>query len=102
MVGSWLKRLVTCLQSNSIGTNFRGSLFKLRRSRAFPLSLMFLLFPFGRLLIGWLQAARWGRGIPPLQGKPKPRSGLPPAPAAPHTDCLVLDPFDCAQSSSAK
>ena len=26
-----------------------------------------------------------GRGIPPFQGKPKPRSGLLPAPAAPHT-----------------
>ena len=41
-----LSRLVTCLQSNFIGTNFHGLLFKLRRSRAFPLSLMFPLFPF--------------------------------------------------------
>ena len=52
-----LSRLVTCLQSNFIGTNFHGLLFKLRHSRAFPLSLMFPLFPFGHLLIGWLQAA---------------------------------------------
>ena len=52
-----LSRLVTCLQSNFIGTNFRRLLFKLRHSRPFPLSLMFPLFPFGHLLIGWLQAA---------------------------------------------
>ena len=49
-----LSRLVTCLQSNVIGTNYRGLLFKLRHSRAFLLSLMFPLFPFGRMLIGWL------------------------------------------------
>ena len=76
-----LSGLVTCLQSNSIGTNFRGLLFKLRRSGAFPLSLMFPLFPFGRLLIGWLQAARWGWGILPIQGKPKLRS-LPVSPGS--------------------
>ena len=67
-----LSGLVTCLQSNSIGTNFCRLLFKLRRARAFPFSLRFHLFPFGRLLIGWLQAARWGRGIPPLQGDRNP------------------------------
>ena len=53
-----LSGLVTCLQSNFICPNFRRLLFKLRRSRAFQLSLnMFPLFPFGRLLIGWLQVA---------------------------------------------
>ena len=84
-----LSGLVTCLQSSSIGTNFRGLLFKLRRSGAFPLSLMFTLFPFGRLLIGWLQAARWGRGILPFQGKPKPRSWPPASPSGP-----TLCPWD--------
>ena len=78
-----LRGLVTCLQSNSVGTNFHGLLFKLRRSPGFSLSLMFPLFPFGRLLIGWLQAARWGRGIPPFQGKPKPRSRPPASPGSP-------------------
>ena len=77
-----LSGLVTCLQSNFICTNFRGLLFKLRRSRAFPLSLMFPLFPFGRLLIGWLQAAWWGWGILPFQGKPKLRSGPPVSPGS--------------------
>ena len=85
-----LSGLVTCLQSNSIGTNFRRLLFKLRRSRAFSFSLLFPLFPLGRLLIGWLQAARWGRGIPPLQGRLKPRSGHLPAPAAPQGAVLGI------------
>ena len=87
------KWLVTCLQSNPIGTNFagfgsnwkqfywykrrgfgsnwkqfywykrRGLLFKLRRPRAFY----------------------WGWGIPPFHGKPKPKSRLPgsPSPGSP-------------------
>ena len=85
------KWLVTCLQSNLIGTNFagfcsnlkqfywykrRGLWFKLRRPRAFT----------GCILIGWLQVTRWGRGIPPFHGNRNPSPGrLPaPAPAAPH------------------
>ena len=87
-----------CLQSNPIDTNFagfclnlkqfywykrRGLLFKLRRPQAFQLSRG--LFT-GCTLIGWLHVTRWGRGIPPFQGKLKPESRrLPaPAPAAPH------------------
>ena len=87
------KWLVTCLQSNPIGTNFagfcsnlkqfywykqRGLLFKLRRPRAFQLSRG--LFT-GCILIGWLQVTRWGRGIPPFHGKPKPKSRPPASPS---------------------
>ena len=90
------KWLVTRLQSNPIGTNFtgfcsnlkqsywykrRGLLFKLRRPRASQLSRG--LFT-GCILIGWLQVTRWGRGIPPFHGKPKPKSLAAPALAAPH------------------
>ena len=83
----------TCLQSNPIGTNFtgfgsnlkqfywykrRGLLFKLRRPRAFQLSRG--LFT-GCILISWLQVTRWGRGIPPFHGKPKPKSRPPASPS---------------------
>ena len=83
----------TCLQSKPIGTNFagfgsnlkqfywykrRGLLFKLRRPRAFQLSLG--LFT-GCILIGWLQVTRWGRGILPFHGKPKPKSWPPASPS---------------------
>ena len=85
-----LSRLVTCLQSNLSGTNFHRLLFKLRRSRAFPLSLMFPLFPFGHLLIGWLQVAWWGWGILPIQGKLKFRSGLPVSPGSSHSPHLCF------------
>ena len=56
----------------------RGPLFKLRRPRAFQLSLG--LFT-GCILIGWLQVTRWGRGILPFHGKPKPKSRLPASPS---------------------
>ena len=101
------KWLVTCLQSNPIGTYFvgymftkqfywynfagfcsnlkqfywykrRGLLFKLRRPRAFQLSCR--LFT-GCILIGWLQVTWWGRGIPPFHGKPKPKSWPPASPS---------------------
>ena len=87
------KWLVTCLQSNPIGTNFagfcsnlkqfywykrRGLLFKLRCQRAFQLSRG--LFT-GCILIGWLQVIRWGRGILPFHGKPKPKSRPPASPS---------------------
>ena len=101
------KWLVTCLQSNPIGTNFagymfakqfywynfegfcsnlkqfywykrRGLLFKLRRPRALQLSRG--LFT-GCILIGWLQVTRWGRGIPPFHRKPKPKSRPPASPS---------------------
>ena len=87
------KWLVTCLQSNPIGTNFagfcsnlkqfywykrRGLLFKLRCPQAFQLSRG--LFT-GCILIGWLQVTRWGRGIPPFHGKLKPKSRPPASPS---------------------
>ena len=53
--------------------------FKLRRPRASQLSRG--LFT-GCTLIGWLQVTRWGRGIPPFHGKPKPKS-WPPAGSGP-------------------
>ena len=80
------KWLVTRLQSNPIGTNFagfgsnlkqfywykgHGLWFKLRHPRAFT----------GCILIGRLQVTRWGRGIPPFHGKPKPKSRLPASPS---------------------
>ena len=83
----------TCLQSNPIGTNFagfcsnlkqfywykrRGLLFKFRRPRASQLSRG--LFT-ECILIGWLQVTRWGRGIPPFHGKPKPKSRPPASPS---------------------
>ena len=96
------KWLVTCLQSNPIGTNFagfclnlkqfywykrRGLLFKLRRPLAFQLSRR--LFT-GCILIGWLHVTQWGRGIPPFHGNQNPSPGcLPaPAPAAPQAHPL--------------
>ena len=101
------KWLVTRLQRNPIGTNFAGymftkqsywhklhglwfklkaillvqtarAFFKLRRPRAFQLSRG--LFT-GCTLIGWLQVTRWGRGIPPFHGKPKPKSRPPASPS---------------------
>ena len=63
-----------------------GLLFKLRRPRAFQLSLC-----FGCILIGWLQVTWWGRGIPPFQGKPKPRSGPPASPGSPTISATLDD-----------
>ena len=83
----------TSLQSNPICTNFagfcsnlkqfywykrRGLLFKLRLPRASQLSRG--LFT-GCTLIGRLQVTRWGRGIPPFFGKPKPKSRPPASPS---------------------
>ena len=56
----------------------RGLLFKLRRPRAFQLSRG--LFT-GCILIGWLQVTRWGRGILPFHGKPKPKFRPPASPS---------------------
>ena len=87
------KWLVTCLQSNPIGTNFagfclnlkqfywykrRGLLFKLRRPRAFQLSRGLLLGAY------WLAGSTSpdGGGNPTISRKPKPKS-LPPASPSP-------------------
>ena len=51
--------------------------FKLRRPWASQLSRG--LFT-GCTLIGRLQVTRWGRGIPPFHGKPKPKSWPPASP----------------------
>ena len=56
----------------------RGLLFKLRRPRAFQLSHRAFT---GCILIGWLQVTRWGQGIPPFHGKPKPKSRPPASPS---------------------
>ena len=58
----------------------RGLLFKLRRPRAFQLSLW--LFT-GCILVGWLQVTRWEPGILPFHGKPKPKSWPPAGPGPP-------------------
>ena len=76
-----LSRLVTCLQSNFIGTNFRWLLFKLRHPRAFQLSLCFLLGAY------WLAGSRLpdgGRESHHFRGNRNPGLGCLPAPAAPH------------------
>ena len=74
-----LSRLVTCLQSNFIGTNFRGLLFKLRRLRAFQLSLCFLLGAY------WLAGSRLPDGggeSHHFRENRNPGPGHLPAPAA--------------------
>ena len=98
----------TCLQGNPIGTNFAGfcsnlkqfywykrrgllfkfkaillvqtawAFFKLRRPWA---SQLFRGLFTGCTLIGRLQVTRWGRGIPPFHGKPKPKSRPPASPS---------------------
>ena len=87
------KWLVTCLQSNPIGTNFTGYMFKLKAillvqmAQAFvqtqaPAGFSALPRAFtGCILIGWLQVIRWGQGIPPFHRKPKPTSRLPASPS---------------------
>ena len=63
--------------------------FKLRRPRASQLSRG----PFtGCTLIGRLQVTRWGRGIPPFHGKPKPKSWPPasPSPGSPTVGSQVV------------
>ena len=59
-----------------------GLWFKLRCPWVFLLSRG--LFT-GCILIDWLQVTRWGRGIPPFHGKPKPKSRPPvsPSPGSP-------------------
>ena len=103
---------VTCLQSSPIGTNFAGfcsnlkqfnwckrcgllfkfkALLLVQKARAFfklrrPPGFSALPRAFtGCILIGWLQVTRWGRGIPPFQGKLKPKSRPPasPSPSSP-------------------
>ena len=76
-----LSGLVTCLQSNFIGTNFAGFCSNLGVCGLFSSPL----FLTGYILIGWLQVTRWGRGIPPFHGKPKPRPRPPasPSPSSP-------------------
>ena len=76
-----LSGLVTCLQSNSIGTNFHGLLFKLRHLWAFPLSLCSLLGAC------WLAGSRQpdgGRESHHFRGNRNPGPGHLPAQAAPH------------------
>ena len=72
-----LSRLVTCLQSNFIGPNFRGPFFKLGRSRAFQRSPD--RFPFSyREHVDWLApGGLMGVGNLTISGKPKLSSGPP-------------------------
>ena len=77
-----LSGLVACLQSDFVGTNFRGLLFKLRPWRAFPFPLTFPLLPFGRLLIGWLQGPD-GAGNPTISGETETQVWAPASPGSP-------------------
>ena len=75
-----------------------GLLFKLRRPRAFQLSLGLFSSPSvfsalpraftGCILIGWLQVTRWVRGIPPFHGNQNPSPGWP-QPRQPHIIKLI-------------
>ena len=73
-----LSGLVTCLQSNSIGTNFGGLLFKLRVRGLFR----FPFVPF-RAPVDWLAPGRCGRGIHQFRGdgNPRPAACQPGSPA---------------------
>ena len=81
------KQLVSWLKQ--ISYMFAKQFYWHKLSRAFVQTQAFMgfsafpLFPFEHLLIGWLQAARWGQGIPPFQEKTKPRSGPPASPGSP-------------------
>ena len=103
--GDWLHvcKAVLLVQTRGLLFKFKAILlvqtarafFKLRHPRASQLSRG--LFT-GCALIGRLQVTRWGRGIPPFHGKPKPKSWPPagpgplpaPAPAAPHNKTFFL------------
>ena len=86
-----LSGLVTCLQSNFIGTNFF-------QTWAFAGFSALLLFLTGCILIGWLQVTWWGQGILPFRGKPKLRSRPPvmvlTLAASQHQVAKILD-FSC-------
>ena len=96
------KWLVTCLQSNPIGTNFtgfcsnlkqfywykqRGLLFKLRRPRAFQLSLGLLLGAY------WLAGSRspMGAGNPTISQETETQvlAACQPQPRQPHIIKLI-------------
>ena len=73
MVGSWLKRIGTCLQSNFIGTNFHGLFLNLGVHELFS-------FPFVSYWahVDWLApGGLMGLGNLTFQGKPKLRSRPP-------------------------
>ena len=76
-----LSRLVTCLQSNFIGTNFHGLLFKLRCLQAFQLSLCFLLGAY------WLAGSRLpdGGGNPIISGETETQVQATCQPRQPHS-----------------
>ena len=96
-----LSGLVTCLQSDSVGTNFRGLLFKLRRSQAFPFPLP--LFPFGRLLAGSRRPD--GAGNPTISGETETQVPAACQPRQPHMCiyylfiCLFSEMFEKIQMS---
>ena len=75
-----LSGLVTCLQSKFIGTNFRRLLFKLRRPRAFQLSLCFLL---GAYSLAVSRLPDGGGESHHFRGNRNPGPGHLPTPAAP-------------------
>ena len=72
-----LSRLVTCLQSNFIGTNFTGFCPNLGVRGLFSSPFVSYWVHIDWLAPGYLM----GRGIPPFHGKPKPRSRLPASPS---------------------
>ena len=100
------KWLVTCLQSNPIGTNFEGYMFTkqscrhklhgllfkfkaillVQTARAFlklrPRGLLSSLAGFYWVHIDWLAPGHlMGAVIPPFHGKPKPKSWPPASPS---------------------
>ena len=68
----------TCLQKQFYWYNFAGFCSNLGARGLFSSPAGFFT---GCILIGWLQVTRWGRGILPFHGKPKPKSRPPASPS---------------------
>ena len=81
-----LSRLVTCLQSNFIGTNFAGFCSNLGVRGLFSSPFVSYWAHIDWLAPGYLM----GAGNPTISRKRKPRSGLPASPGSPTRACLKL------------
>ena len=86
-----LSGLVKCLQSNSIGTNFCGLLFKLRRSGLFHFPSCSLCSLLGACWLAGSRRPDGGGESHHFRGNQNPGPGRLPAPAAPQlTNTLSL------------
>ena len=85
-----LSGLVTCLQSNFIGTNFRGLLFKLRRPRVFSSPFIFYWAHIDWLAPGYLM----GAGNPTISGETETQVRVPASPGSPTVTLQLRDLLD--------